>query len=29
VPAGAVLEVIGADNFRLIVSQTQTNQPAI
>ncbi len=29
-PAGAALEVIGADNFRLIVSQTKTdytNQP--
>lgn len=25
VPAGASLEVIGADNFRLIVSQTTTN----
>jgi membrane-bound ClpP family serine protease len=26
VPAGAALEVIGADNFRLIVSPTKTNQ---
>ena len=25
VPAGAELEVIGADNFRLIVSETNTN----
>lgn len=25
VPAGAALEVIGTDNFRLIVSQTKTN----
>ena len=26
IPAGTPLEVIGADNFRLIVSQTKTNQ---
>ena len=25
VPAGAALEVIGADNFRLIVSETKNN----
>ncbi|MCX6868990.1 MAG: NfeD family protein [Verrucomicrobia bacterium] len=29
VPAGTMLEVIDTDNFRLIVSQTPTNQPAI
>ena len=27
VPAGAMLEVIGADNFRLIVSPTKTDPP--